>query len=104
LPAEGLPKDAFWSLSAYELTSEGTLFFADNPIHRYAVGDRTAGLVKNADGSLDILIQHDSPNGPLSANCLPIPSGPMRLTLRVYQPRKILLEGRYRFPTIQRVQ
>jgi hypothetical protein len=104
LPAEGLPEDAFWSLSAYELTPEGTLFFADNAIHRYAVGDRTAGLVKNADGSLDILIQHDSPTGPLSANWLPIPSGPMRLTLRVYQPRKILLEGRYRFPIIEQVQ
>jgi hypothetical protein len=104
LPPEGLPEDAFWSLSAYELTPEGTLFFADNAIHRYAVGDRTAGLVRNVDGSLDILIQHDAPTGPLAANWLPIPSGPMRLTLRIYQPRKTLLEGTYRFPTIQQVQ
>jgi hypothetical protein len=101
IPPEGLPVDAFWSLTAYEQTPEGALYFADNPIHRYSIGDRTRGLVKNADGSIDILIQHDAPAGPLAPNWLPIPAGPVKLTLRAYQPRAELLRGQYRFPGIE---
>ena len=101
IPPGGLPVDAFWSLTAYEQTQDGGLYFADNPIHRYAIGDRTQGLVKNDDGSVDILIQHDMPTGPLAPNWLPIPTGPVKLTLRAYQPRAELLEERYRFPGIE---
>jgi hypothetical protein len=103
VPADGFPVDAFWSLTAYEETPDGALYFADNAIHRYAIGDRTRGLVKNADGSIDILIQHDPPIGPLAANWLPIPTGPVKLTLRAYQPRAELLKGTYRFPGIELV-
>ena len=104
IPPGGLPVDAFWSLTAYEETPQGALYFADNPIHRYAIGDRTRGLLKNPDGSIDVLIQHDPPQGPLAANWLPIPSGPVKLTLRAYQPRAELLDGRYRFPGIEWVR
>jgi hypothetical protein len=102
IPPQGLPINAFWSLSAYEQTPDGRLFFADNPIHRYAIGDRTRGLVRNTDGSLDILVQRDAPAGPSAANWLPIPSGPVRLSLRLYQPQASLLEGRYRIPALER--
>jgi hypothetical protein len=103
IPAGGLPVDAFWSLTAYEEEPNGTLYFADNPIHRYAIGDRTRDLVSNPDGSIDILIQHDPPQGSLAANWLPIPDGPVKLTLRAYQPRAELLDGRYRFPGLEPV-
>ena len=103
IPPGGLPVDAFWSLTAYEETPSHALYFADNPIHRYAIGDRTRGLVKNADGSIDILIQHDQPTGPLAANWLPIPTGPVKLTLRAYQPRAALLHDKYRLPGIEPV-
>jgi hypothetical protein len=103
IPPRGLPVDAFWSLTAYEETPDHALYFADNPIHRYAIGDRTPGLVKNADGSIDILIQHQAPAGALAANWLPIPAGPVKLTLRTYQPRDELLQGRFRFPGIERL-
>ena len=101
IPPEGLPVDAFWSLTAYEETPQGALYFADNPIHRYAIGDRTSGLIKNPDGSIDILIQHDAPTGPLAANWLPIPTGPVKLALRAYQPRAELIQGRYWYPGIE---
>jgi hypothetical protein len=61
IPIGGIPVDAFWSLSMYELIDDDRLFFADNPIKRYAIGDRTGGLKKNADGSIDILIQRILP-------------------------------------------
>jgi hypothetical protein len=104
IPKEGLPVDAFWSLSAYQLSPDGRLFFADNPINRYAIGDRTRGLVRNPDGSLDIYIQHAPPTDPeLAANWLPLPDGPVRLTLRLYQPRPDVITGAYRPAALERL-
>ncbi|MDR3415867.1 MAG: DUF1214 domain-containing protein [Nevskia sp.] len=97
-----VPVDAFWSLTMYEVEADGRLFFADNPLHRYAVGDRTPGLRKNPDGSMDILIQQASPAAAAEGNWLPAPPGPFRLTMRAYHPRRELLEGRYHFPAVER--
>jgi hypothetical protein len=99
-----LPLDGFWSLSMYEVQSDGRLFFSDNPLHRYAIGDRTRGLKHNSDGSLDILIQKDAPAADLAANWLPVPeSGRLQLTLRLYQPRAEILNGRFHFPALERL-
>jgi hypothetical protein len=94
------PARAFWSLSMYEVTPEGRAFFTDNPIGRYAIGDRTKGLVYGADGSLEIRIQHDRPAAEQEANWLPAPAGPMRLVLRAYEPNETLLDGTYRIPPV----
>ena len=40
IPAD-VPVNSFWSLSLYERLPDGRLFFVDNPINRYAVGNRT---------------------------------------------------------------
>jgi hypothetical protein len=79
----------------------GTFYFTPNALNRYAIGDRTNSLVRNADGSLDIWIgRHDS-GGARTANWLPAPkSGPFALTLRTYLPDAELLGGRYRLPPI----
>lgn len=98
------PVDAFWSLSLYEATPAGQFFFADNPLRRYAIGDRSPGLAFNADGSLDIWIGRDSPGEDREANWLPAPSGPFALFLRAYLPRPDLLNGRYRLPPLEPVE
>jgi len=99
IPADApIPVDAFWSLSMYEPTPDGELFFTENPIARYAIGDRTPGLQRNPDGSLDIWIGHADPGGARSRNWLPAPDGPYQLILRAYLPRPALLEGRYAVP------
>lgn len=103
LPPGGVPADAFWSLGLYSMEADGRGYFVDNPIHRYAIGDRTPGLKKNADGSLDILIQQQAPDEAGQANWLPAPAGPFRLTMRAYQPRRELLEGQFRYPAIERI-
>jgi hypothetical protein len=95
------PADGFWSISMYEVTKEGGLFFGDNPIHRYAIGDRTGGLVRNPDGSLDILIQKDSPGTGREANWLPIPAKNFALVARAYLPRVALLDGSARYPGVE---
>ena len=41
---------AFWSLTMYG----DDLYLVDNPIGRYAIGDRTPGLRRGRDGSLTL--------------------------------------------------
>lgn len=103
LPAQ-LPLDAFWSLSMYEATTDGQFFFTDNPLKRYTIGDRTAGLKRNADGTLDIWIGRADPGGDRTANWLPAPkTGPFSLFLRAYLPKPELLDGRFRLPPVVKV-
>ncbi len=94
------PVDGFWSLSMYERTGDGQSFFTDNRLKRYAIGDRTPGLARNPDGSLDLWIGHDSPGAEREANWLPAPAGPFTMTLRAYLPRNALLSGSYRLPPV----
>lgn len=96
------PVDSFWSLSMYRLTSDGQLFFADNPIDRYTIGDRTAGLKRGADGSLDIRMSRTAPNADPNANWLPTPAeGNFVVILRAYLPKPALLSGSYQLPPVQ---
>jgi hypothetical protein len=101
LPVDGLPTDSFRSLSMYEATPEGQLFFTANPIGRYAIGDRTPSLHRAADGSLEVAIQHDAPDDPAQrANWLPAPAGPFVLTRRAYLPRPELRDWRVPLPGV----
>ncbi len=99
---EGLPTDSFWSLSMYESMPDGRLFFTDNPIARYTVGDRTPDLRRSTDGAIEILLQHAEPPDPADrANWLPAPPGAFVITLRAYLPRPALREWRTPLPTIR---
>jgi hypothetical protein len=96
------PVAAFWSLSIYEIMPDKRLFFADNPIRRYSIGDRTPDLRRNQDGSLDLHIQHASPGGARESNWLPAPAGPFALILRAYLPGPGLIAGTYAPPPLER--
>ena len=65
-----------------------------------SLSDRTAGLKRNPDGSLDIYIQHSPPPGHES-NWLPAPTGQFEVTLRLYGPKSVALQQRYVYPAIQ---
>jgi len=94
------PVDAFWSLTMYD--EEG--FQVANPLNRFALGDRDA-LKYNADGSLDIYIQHDSPGKAKESNWLPSPaSGKLGMTLRLYAPQQSVLDGSWKPPVVQVVK
>jgi hypothetical protein len=92
------PVDAFWSITMYD--EEG--FQVANAIDRFAIGDRDA-LVYDADGSLDIFLQHESPGPEREANWLPAPRGPLGVTMRLYAPRQEALDGRWSPPGVRRV-
>jgi len=102
LPAGTPPADGFWSLSIYEVMPEGGLYFFDNELHRYALGSLTPDLVRDAEGGLDILVQKDLPQD--AANWLPAPSGNFALMMRAYLPRPEMLDGRFRYPGIERLE
>ena len=92
------PVDAFWSLTMYDQLG----FLVDNPIRRYAIGDRDR-LRFNQDGSLDILIQHASPPREMESNWLPSPAGPFAVTMRLFMPKEAFLNGEWKLPPIERI-
>jgi hypothetical protein len=93
------PVGAFWSLTMYD--AEG--FQVANPINRFAIGDRDS-LKYNADGSLDLYIQNHSPGPEKEPNWLPAPKrGELGLTLRLYEPKPQVADGRWNPPAIKRL-
>lgn len=93
------PARAFWSLTMYDQHQ----LFAANPIHRYAIGDRDK-LSYNADGSLDIYIQRESPGKDEESNWLPTPAeGNFTMNLRLYWPEIAALSGVWGAPGVLRV-
>lgn len=94
------PVDAFWSLTVYQ--KPGRL--VANPIARYAIGDRTPGLVRDADGVARILLQVDAPTAAGDVNWLPVPDGPFHLLMRLYRPHAEVLTGRWFPPGVERVR
>lgn len=92
------PVHGFWSLTTYN----SDYYLAENPIGRYALGDRDA-LSFNEDGSLDIYIQATSPGPELESNWLPTPAeGAFSITMRLYWPKVEVLEGNWKTPGIER--
>ena len=91
------PVRAFWSLTLYN----DSQLFAENPINRYAIGDRDP-LHFNGDGSLDIYIQRDPPGPDRESNWLPAPrSGGFSMNLRLYWPNASVLAGEWSPPPVR---
>lgn len=94
------PVRAFWSLTMYN----DKQFFTDNRIGRYAIGDRD-DLKFNADGSLDLYIQRNSPGADKEGNWLPAPKdGGFSLTMRLYWPKELVLDGTWSPPAVERAK
>ncbi|HTP65374.1 MAG TPA: DUF1254 domain-containing protein [Geobacteraceae bacterium] len=90
------PINAFWSVTMYDGTTQ---LLVKNPVNRYLINSpMLPHMKKNADGSLTIYIQKDSPGGDREANWLPAPNGPIYLVMRLYWPKteppSILLTGK----------
>jgi hypothetical protein len=85
-PAGQLPPvNAFWSVTMYDGKSQ---LLIKNPIDRYLINSpMLPGMTKNADGSLTLYIQKDSPGADKEANWLPAPNGPIYLVMRLYWPK-----------------
>ncbi|NMJ44481.1 DUF1254 domain-containing protein [Roseomonas sp. JC162] len=101
-PGEAPPARGFWSLTMYN----DKWFFVANPLNRYTLSQRN-DFKRNADGSIDLLLQADNPGGDLEANWLPAPRGEFILMLRLYWPAQApafsVLNGTWRPPPVRKV-
>jgi hypothetical protein len=92
------PVNAFWSITLYD--SEG--FQVGNPLNRFAVSSWMP-FKSNADGSLDLYFQNESPGTDKAANWLPAPKGAFNLTMRLYAPKSEALTGKWNPPPVTRM-
>jgi hypothetical protein len=89
------PVSAFWSITLYD--SEG--FQVGNSLNRFAVSSWMP-FEYNADGSLDLYIQNESPGKDKEANWLPAPKTPFNLLMRMYAPKSEVLIGKWNPPPV----
>ena len=99
-PGDLPPVDSFWSLAAY---TEQDMNLIRNPAHRYSVGDRSPGLVRDPDGGLTIYLQPDSPGTAREPNWLPASAQhPWFVILRMYRPHLTVVQAKWECPGIAR--
>jgi len=91
------PVNAFWSITLYD--PDG--FQVGNVLNRFAVSSWMP-FKYNADGSLDIYFQNESPGKDKEANWLPAPKGAFNLTMRLYGPKSEALTGKWNPPPVVR--
>jgi para-nitrobenzyl esterase len=92
LKVRDVPVDGFWSITVYNARG----FMVKNRLDRYSLNNLTAS--SDSDGSYTIRFGGD----PKAANYLPI-SKDWNYLVRLYRPRKEILEGGWKFPEAQAV-
>jgi hypothetical protein len=90
LTAKDVPVDGFWSVSVYN--AEG--YFEKNEANAYSFNNVTAK--KDADGGITINFGGD----PKQSNYIAITKG-WNYTVRLYRPRKEIIDGKWAFPQAQ---
>ena len=96
------PVDGFWSLTMYD----AAYFFYANPLNRYTLSARNA-LKANADGSVDLYLQHENPGPDKESNWLPAPEGRFIPMLRLYWPKEkppSIIDGTWKISAVKKVQ
>jgi para-nitrobenzyl esterase len=94
LTVKDVPVDGFWSISVYD----GKGFFEKNEFDLYSLNNFTAK--PDADGAITVQFGGDRK---ASTNWLPIMPG-WNYTVRLYRPRKEILEGDWKFPQARLVR
>ena len=95
------PVDGFWSLTMYDKD----YFFVDNPLNRYTLSQRNK-FKTNADGSVDLYIQAESPGKDKESNWLPAPKDEFVLMMRLYWPKEkppSIIDGSWKIPEVKEV-
>ncbi len=94
------PVDGFWSLTMYN----AEYFFVENPLNRYNLSSRSK-FKPNADGSIDLYIQNESPGKDKESNWLPAPKDKFVLMMRLYWPKEkapSILDGTWKVPPVKK--
>jgi hypothetical protein len=97
------PVNAFWSITMYEV--DQGWWFVPNPLNKFTVSPRD-NLKSNADGSVTLYFQNESPGKDKEANWLPAPKGEFIPMMRMYWPKETppsVLDGSWVPPRIERL-
>ncbi len=92
------PVNGFWSLTLYNQHH----FFEPNSLNRFSLGTKNKTLKYNADGSLTLYVQAESPGADKESNWLPSPKGEFSLYQRAYWAKEEVLQGRWTPPAAVR--
>ncbi len=96
-----VPAKGFWSFTVYDAQ---TRLLSPHPSGRYKRGDRDRDMVRGADGSLTLYLQHDEPDAALRENWLPVPRSGFQVVARLYWPNAEVLSLAYKPPPIVRTR
>ncbi len=91
--ADQIPKVhplGFWAITMYD--TDG--YYEKHESNRYAIGTQS-GLEYDADGSVTIYIQNQSPGADKKSNWLPCPVGTFQLFMRIYWPSDEMISEMY---------
>jgi hypothetical protein len=94
------PVDAFWSITMYEI--DQGWWFVPNALNKFTVSPRN-NLKPNADGSVTLYFQNETPGADKEANWLPAPKGDFIAMLRMYWPKEnapSILNGTWTPPAV----
>lgn len=97
--ASSPPVDAFWSLTIYNADDK---MLIENPIQRYKFGSDTQSLKREPDGSFTLALQSQAPSD--TSNWVPTPAGGFYMILRLYQPKRSVVEGEWQLPQVDAKQ
>jgi hypothetical protein len=96
------PVNGFWSITMYEI--DRGWWFVPNPLNKFTVSPRN-DLKHDADGSVTLYFQNQSPGKDKETNWLPAPKGDFVLMLRMYWPKSAtpsVLNGSWTPPQVIR--
>lgn len=94
-----VPAEAFWSITAYEVATRTIVQNA----HQIADRSSRMNLAMNADGSVDILIGPDEPQGDKAKNWIPTEPGRAWFPyFRLYSPTQAFLDQSWVLPDIEK--
>ena len=74
------PVNGFWSLTVYNKEH----LFEPNRLNRFSLGTKSKSMKQNADGSLTLHFQNESPRADRESNWVPTPKDAFSLYIRAY--------------------
>ena len=93
------PVNGFWSLTVYNKEH----LFEPNRLNRFSLGTKSKSMKTNADGSLVLYFQHQSPGADKELNWVPTPVDEFSLYIRAYWPKDAILDGKWTPPVVNRI-
>lgn len=95
------PAEAFWSLTAYEVSTRTLIS------NKFEIADRSSrmNLTVNTDGSVDVYVGPDKPKGDKAKNWIPTEPGRAWFPyFRLYSPKQAFLDKSWILPDLEKVK